>query len=94
MADLRRGARRPGTGVLRELNERAVFDALANKPQSRSQLWTHVRGLNETEGVTVFLTTHYMDEAQTLADRVAILSAGRIVATGSPERDQSLYEPT
>src|SRR5205814_216333 len=38
MADLRRGARRPGTGVLRELNERAVFDALASKPQSRSQL--------------------------------------------------------
>src|SRR5262249_56622876 len=36
-------------------------------------------------GKTVFLTTHYMDEAQVLADRVAIISAGRIVATGSPE---------
>ena len=36
-------------------------------PQSRNQLWTHVKHLNETEGVTVFLTTHYMDEA----DRVA-----------------------
>jgi ABC-2 type transport system ATP-binding protein len=36
-------------------------------------------------GKTIFLTTHYMDEAQTLADRVAIISAGRIVATGSPE---------
>jgi len=36
-------------------------------------------------GKTVFLTTHYMEEAQALADRVAIISAGRIVATGSPE---------
>jgi ABC-2 type transport system ATP-binding protein len=54
-------------------------------PQSRNQLWTHVRQLNETEGVTVFLTTHYMDEAERVAHRIAIIDHGRIVAQGSPE---------
>jgi ABC-2 type transport system ATP-binding protein len=52
-------------------------------PQSRNQLWTHVRALNESEGVTVFLTTHYMDEAERVAHRVAIIDHGRIVAQGS-----------
>ena len=52
-------------------------------PQSRNQLWTHVRHLNETEGVTVFLTTHYMDEAEKAAQRIAIIDHGRIVAQGS-----------
>ncbi len=54
-------------------------------PQSRNQLWTHVRHLNETEGVTVFLTTHYMDEAERVAHRLAIIDHGRIVAQGSPQ---------
>ena len=53
-------------------------------PQTRNQLWTHVRHLNETEGVTVFLTTHYMDEADRVAQRIAIIDHGRIVAQGSP----------
>lgn len=53
-------------------------------PQSRNQLWTHVKHLNQTEGVTVFLTTHYMDEAERVAHRIAIIDHGRIVATGSP----------
>jgi ABC-2 type transport system ATP-binding protein len=53
-------------------------------PSARRQAWQMIAGLRKL-GKTVFLTTHYMDEAQTLADRVAILSAGRIVATGSPE---------
>jgi ABC-2 type transport system ATP-binding protein len=53
-------------------------------PQSRNQLWTHVRHLNSTEGVTVFLTTHYMDEAERVAQRIAIIDHGRIVAMGSP----------
>src|SRR5207248_8067801 len=53
--------------------------------QSRNQLWTHVRHLNETEGVTVFLTTHYMDEAERVAHRIAIIDHGRIVAQGSPQ---------
>ena len=52
-------------------------------PQSRNQLWTHVKHLNETEGLTVFLTTHYMDEAERVAHRIAIIDHGRIVALGS-----------
>src|SRR5262245_13463415 len=53
-------------------------------PLARRQAWEVIGGLRDL-GKTVFLTTHYMDEAQALADRVAILAAGRIVATGSPE---------
>ena len=52
-------------------------------PQTRNQLWTHVRHINETEGVTVFLTTHYMDEADRAAHRIAIIDHGKIVAQGS-----------
>jgi ABC-2 type transport system ATP-binding protein len=54
-------------------------------PQSRNQLWTHVKHLNETEGVTVFLTTHYMDEADRVAHRIAVIDHGGIVAMGSPQ---------
>src|SRR4051794_41341702 len=54
-------------------------------PQSRNQLWTHVRHLNETEQVTVFLTTHYMDEAERVAQRLAVIDHGRIVAMGSSQ---------
>jgi ABC-2 type transport system ATP-binding protein len=53
-------------------------------PQSRNQLWTHVKRVNEAEGVTVFLTTHYMDEADRVAQRIAVIDHGRIVAQGSP----------
>jgi ABC-2 type transport system ATP-binding protein len=53
-------------------------------PQSRNQLWTHVRTLNEKEGTTVFLTTHYMDEAERVAQRIAVIDHGAIVAQGSP----------
>jgi ABC-2 type transport system ATP-binding protein len=60
-------------------------------PQSRNQLWTHVKHLNQTEGVTVFLTTHYMDEADRVAQRVGIIDHGRIVAQGS---SQELKEQT
>jgi ABC-2 type transport system ATP-binding protein len=52
-------------------------------PQSRNQMWTHVQNLNQTEGVTVFLTTHYMDEADRVAQRIAVIDHGRIVAIGS-----------
>jgi ABC-2 type transport system ATP-binding protein len=52
-------------------------------PQSRNQLWTHVKHLNETEDVTVFLTTHYMDEAERTAQRIAIIDHGHIVAQGT-----------
>jgi ABC-2 type transport system ATP-binding protein len=60
-------------------------------PQSRNQLWTHVKHLNATEQVTVFLTTHYMDEADRVAHRIAIIDHGRIVAQGSA---QALKEQT
>src|SRR6202453_1440112 len=52
-------------------------------PQSRNQLWTHVKNLNQNEGVTVFLTTHYMDEADRVAHRIAVIDHGKIVAIGS-----------
>ncbi len=54
-------------------------------PQSRNQLWSHVKHLNETEGTTVFLTTHYMDEADRVAQRIAIIDHGAIAALGSPQ---------
>jgi ABC-2 type transport system ATP-binding protein len=53
-------------------------------PQTRNQLWTHVGQLNESERVTVFLTTHYMEEAERAAHRIAIIDHGRIVAQGTP----------
>jgi ABC-2 type transport system ATP-binding protein len=52
-------------------------------PQSRNQLWTHVKELNQKEGVTVFLTTHYMEEADRAASRIAIIDHGKIVALGT-----------
>jgi ABC-2 type transport system ATP-binding protein len=53
-------------------------------PQSRSALWQEVGRLAKEEGVTVFLTTQYLEEADVLADRVAIIDHGRIVAEGTP----------
>jgi ABC-2 type transport system ATP-binding protein len=53
-------------------------------PSARRQAWEVIAGLRDL-GKTVFLTTHYMDEAQRLADRVTIIAAGRIVARGTPE---------
>ena len=60
-------------------------------PQSRNQLWTQVKSLNESESVTVFLTTHYMEEAARVAHRIAVIDHGRIVAIGST---QELKEQT
>jgi ABC-2 type transport system ATP-binding protein len=60
-------------------------------PQSRNQLWTHVKQLNATESTTVFLTTHYMDEADRVAHRIAVIDHGRIVAMGT---SQDLKEQT
>jgi ABC-2 type transport system ATP-binding protein len=53
-------------------------------PSARRQAWDTIAGLRDL-GKTVFLTTHYMDEAQRLADRVAIIAGGEIVARGAPE---------
>ena len=53
-------------------------------PQSRANLWTHIRKLRDELGTTVFLTTHYMDEADSLSDRILIIDKGEIVAEGTP----------
>ena len=53
-------------------------------PQSRNQLWNHVKRVNETENVTVMLTTHYMDEADRVAHRVGIIDHGKLVTQGTP----------
>lgn len=55
-------------------------------PQTRNQLWSHVQKLNQEEGVTVFMTTHYMEEAERVAQRIAIIDHGKIVAQGSAEQ--------
>jgi ABC-2 type transport system ATP-binding protein len=54
-------------------------------PQSRRQLWDIIRGFRE-EGRTVLLTTHYMDEAERLCDRVAVVDRGRVIACDTPRR--------
>src|SRR5215211_6788821 len=54
-------------------------------PQSRSALWSEVSRLARDEGVTVFLTTKYLEEADVLADRVGIIDRGKIVAEDTPE---------
>src|ERR1700733_10441834 len=53
-------------------------------PASRARVWSEIRRLNAELGMTIFLTTQYLDEADTLADRVGIISSGRLVAEGSP----------
>jgi ABC-2 type transport system ATP-binding protein len=59
-------------------------------PQSRMAMWTAVQGLRK-EGITVLLTTHYMEEADSLSDRVAIIDHGRVLALGSPEKLKSTF---
>jgi len=54
-------------------------------PQSRTALWEEVQRLASDRGVTVFLTTQYLEEADVLADRVGIIDRGKIVAEGTPE---------
>ncbi len=54
-------------------------------PQTRSHIWDYIRNLAKTMGVTIFLTTQYMDEADRLADRIAIIDLGKIIATGTPD---------
>jgi ABC-2 type transport system ATP-binding protein len=54
-------------------------------PQSRANLWQHIRGLRDTARTTVFLTTHYLDEADALCDRILVIDNGSIVAAGTPD---------
>jgi ABC-2 type transport system ATP-binding protein len=58
-------------------------------PDARRQFWDVIHGLREL-GTTVFLTTHYMDEAQVLADRVAVLRDGKVAALGTPAELQAM----
>lgn len=53
-------------------------------PQTRLRIWDYIKGVNE-EGTTIFLTTHYMDEADRLSDRIEIIDHGRIIASGTAE---------
>jgi ABC-2 type transport system ATP-binding protein len=54
-------------------------------PQSRANLWQHIRSLRDDAGVTIVLTTHYLDEADALADRVLVMDDGKIVANDTPD---------
>jgi ABC-2 type transport system ATP-binding protein len=53
-------------------------------PQTRSSIWRYIGELRESERITIFMTTHYMDEAE-MCDRIAIMDSGRIVALDTPE---------
>jgi len=54
-------------------------------PEARAQMWTYIASLAADEQMTIWITTHYMDEADTLTGKLAIVDRGRIVATGSPD---------
>jgi ABC-2 type transport system ATP-binding protein len=53
-------------------------------PQTRQSIWTHLNELRDRKGITIFMTTHYMDEAE-FCDRIAIIDRGKIVALGTPD---------
>ena len=52
-------------------------------PQTRNEMWSYVKKLNEKEGITVFFTTHYMEEAEKMAQCIAIIDHGKIIAQGT-----------
>lgn len=52
-------------------------------PQTRNKIWSYIKELNEKERTTIFFTTHYMDEAEKMAQRIAVIDYGKIVAWGS-----------
>lgn len=54
-------------------------------PQTRNHMWTYIKNLNKTEGMTIFFTTHYMEEAEQIADTIAIMDHGKIITQGSLE---------
>jgi ABC-2 type transport system ATP-binding protein len=61
-------------------------------PQTRNHLWSYVQKLNQDEGITVFFTTHYMEEAARVAKRIAIIDHGTIIAQGTNEELQKQTE--
>lgn len=52
-------------------------------PQTRNHMWSYIQNLNKSEGMTIFFTTHYMEEAEQIADTIAIMDNGKIVAKGT-----------
>ena len=58
-------------------------------PHSRSNMWEHIRGLHTGFGTTIFLTTHYLEEADALCDRIFVIDGGEIVAVGTPDELKS-----
>lgn len=54
-------------------------------PQTRNHMWSYLQELNKTEGITVFFTTHYMEEADRVAQRIAIIDHGKIIAAGTSD---------
>jgi ABC-2 type transport system ATP-binding protein len=58
-------------------------------PQARAEMWTRIAGLTRDEGLTVLLTTHYLEEADRLADQVVFVDQGRVVAAGTAEELKS-----
>ncbi|MGC8817210.1 MAG: DUF4162 domain-containing protein, partial [Candidatus Hadarchaeum sp.] len=59
-------------------------------PQTREHMWKYISTLARREKMTILLTTHYMEEAELLCDRVGIIDAGKIIALGEPRRLKSL----
>ena len=69
-------------------NPRVLFldePTIGLDPEIRVQMWDEIRRLNQTQGLAILLTTHYLEEADKLADSLAILDRGKVVAQGSPE---------
>lgn len=54
-------------------------------PQTRNHIWQYILDLNKKEDITVFFTTHYMEEAERVAQKVSVIDHGKIIATGSPK---------
>jgi len=54
-------------------------------PQTRSHIWNYIKDLNREEGMTIFFTTHYMEEAEKVAQKIAIIDKGKIIAQGTAE---------
>jgi ABC-2 type transport system ATP-binding protein len=54
-------------------------------PQTRNHIWNYVKGLNKEEEMTVFFTTHYMEEAERVSQKIAIIDRGEIIAQGTPQ---------
>ncbi|MBU4016020.1 ATP-binding cassette domain-containing protein, partial [Patescibacteria group bacterium] len=52
-------------------------------PQTRNHMWNYIKNINKKENMTVFFTTHYMEEAEKIADRIAIIDQGKIITSGT-----------